>query len=283
MRSFLLLGALSVTKSIALDWEDEIGAILGHLEMIEEIDNFRETYLLDGRAHVEGDIFRNPDLAKTYELIARGGCDAFYEGEIADVLEAYMRLIGGYLRKEDLQAHTSTWGDPISVNYRGYDVYELPPNGQGIAALQMLTILEGFDLAAMGHNSAERLPLIEVVNGNRNEGEPDAGQQPHRKAGKEIINADPAHEDGEDERHDEGQQQRPEVDDGRVIGLQLLLRLPDVAHPDLTEEGAVPQKSECEAREAGDHEVVFNGAGHSDYIMPSSRSAIDANESACCC
>ena len=146
-----------VTQSIALDWKDNVEAILGSAATIEEIDNFRSTYLLDGRAPVEGEMFRNPDLARTYEIIARGGRDAFYEGEIADALDAYMRRIGGYLRKEDLAAHTSTWIEPVSTNYRGYDVFELPPNGQGIAALQMLNILEGFDLAAMGHNSADYL------------------------------------------------------------------------------------------------------------------------------
>lgn len=146
-----------VTQSIAVDWKDNIDAILGSAEMIEELDNFKATYLIDGRAPVEGEMFRNPDLARTYELIARGGREAFYEGEIADILDAYMRRIGGYIRKEDMAAHTSTWVEPVSVNYRGYDVYELPPNGQGIAALQMLNVLEGFDLASMDHNSADYL------------------------------------------------------------------------------------------------------------------------------
>ncbi|HKL19220.1 MAG TPA: gamma-glutamyltransferase, partial [Halalkalibaculum sp.] len=79
------------------------------------------------------------------------------EGEIADKIDAFMRENGGYLRKKDFEEHTSTWVDPVSVNYRGYDVYELPPNGQGIAALQMLQILEGYDLASMGYNSVEAL------------------------------------------------------------------------------------------------------------------------------
>ena len=102
-------------------------------------------------------MFTNPDLANTLEMIGRDGRDAFYKGEIADVIDAYMKRIGGPLRKEDFAAHTSTWVEPVSVNYRGYDIFELPPNGQGIAALQMLNILDGYDLAAMGLNSADYL------------------------------------------------------------------------------------------------------------------------------
>ncbi|MBU1822021.1 MAG: gamma-glutamyltransferase family protein, partial [Bacteroidetes bacterium] len=104
-----------------------------------------------------------PDLARTYEQIAKGGRDAFYKGTIANQLEAYFRKAGLYLRKDDLAATLSTWVEPVSVNYRGYDVYELPPNGQGIAVLQMLNILESYDLKAMGHNSADYLhTLIEA-------------------------------------------------------------------------------------------------------------------------
>ncbi len=124
---------------------------------IEETANFLATYYPDGKAPVEGQLFRNPDLARTLSLIADGGRDAFYTGPIADVIDGYMKRIGGYLRKADLAAHRSTWVEPQSVNYRGYDVFELPPNGQGVAALQQLNILEGFDLKAMGHNSADYL------------------------------------------------------------------------------------------------------------------------------
>src|SRR4029453_948252 len=105
----------------------------------------------------KGDIFKNPDLARTLRLIGEKGRDAFYKGEIADKIDAFMRANGGFLRKTDVEKHTSTWVEPVSVNYRGYDVFELPPNGQGIAALQMLNILEGFDLRAMGRNSPETL------------------------------------------------------------------------------------------------------------------------------
>lgn len=118
------------------------------------------TWVPDGRVPVKGDLFRNPDLARTYRRIAAGGRDMFYCGEIADEIDAFMRANGGYLRKADLAAHTSTWVTPVSVNYRGYEVFELPPNGQGIAALQMLNILEGFDLRAMGFNSADALHVM---------------------------------------------------------------------------------------------------------------------------
>src|SRR5438034_7902280 len=120
---------------------------------------FLETYTLDGKGRTpgKGDIFRNPDLARTLRLIGEKGRDAFYKGEIADKIDAFMRANGGFLQKADFENHTSTWVEPVSVNYRGYDVFELPPNGQGIAVLQMLNILEGFDLRAMGHNSPETL------------------------------------------------------------------------------------------------------------------------------
>ena len=120
---------------------------------------FLETYTLDGkgRTPAKGDIFKNPALAKTLRLIGEKGRDAFYKGEIADKIDKFMRENGGFLRKADFEKHTSTWVDPVSTNYRGYDVFELPPNGQGIATLQILNILEGFDLKSMGRNSAETL------------------------------------------------------------------------------------------------------------------------------
>ena len=117
--------------------------------------NFADTWMPGGQAPAKGDVFANPRLANTLELIANGGRDAFYKGVIADKIDAHMKSIDGFLSKEDLAAHTSEWVDPVSVNYRGYDVWELPPNGQGIAALQMLQILEGYDIAAMGFGSAE--------------------------------------------------------------------------------------------------------------------------------
>src|SRR5580765_7009551 len=121
--------------------------------------DFLENYTLDGkgRTPAKGDIFKNPALAKTLRLIGEKGREAFYKGEIADKIDKFMRENGGFLRKADFEKHTSTWVDPVSTNYRGYDVFELPPNGQGIATLQILNILEGFDLKSMGRNSAETL------------------------------------------------------------------------------------------------------------------------------
>jgi gamma-glutamyltranspeptidase/glutathione hydrolase len=116
---------------------------------------FLETYTLDGkgRTPAKGDIFKNPDLAKTLRLIGEKGRDVFYKGEIADKIDSFMQANGGFLRKADFAKHASTWVKPVSTNYRGYDIFELPPNGQGIAALEILNILEGFDLRAMGRNS----------------------------------------------------------------------------------------------------------------------------------
>lgn len=121
---------------------------------------FRETFTIDGRGPKPGEIFKNPDLAHTLRILSKKGRDAFYEGEIADKIDKFMRENGGYLRKKDFENHTSTWVDPVSVNYRGYDVYELPPNGQGIAALQILQILKGFDLKSMGYGSADALHVM---------------------------------------------------------------------------------------------------------------------------
>src|SRR3954451_5159646 len=112
---------------------------------------------VERRSPGKGDIFKKPDLARTLRLIGEKGRDAFYKGEIADKVDAFMRANGGFLRKTDFEKHTSTFVDPVSVNYRGYDIFELPPNGQGIASLQILNILEGFDLRGMGRNSPETL------------------------------------------------------------------------------------------------------------------------------
>ena len=123
---------------------------------------FLETYTLDGKSRTpaKGDIFKNPALAKTLRLIGEKGRDAFYKSEVADKIDKFMQENGGYLRKADFEKHTSTWVDPVSTNYRGYNVFELPPNGQGIATLQILNILEGFDLKSMSRNSAETLHIM---------------------------------------------------------------------------------------------------------------------------
>ncbi|MEM9878512.1 MAG: gamma-glutamyltransferase [Pseudomonadota bacterium] len=128
--------------------------------LIEEIDNYKSTFLRGDQPYREGEIFTNPDLASTLETLADDGRNSFYEGALADVMDAYLKRIGAPLRKRDLEAHQSTWVDPVSIEYRGWDVYELPPNGQGVAALQMLNILKHFDLAAMGPLSPDALHVM---------------------------------------------------------------------------------------------------------------------------
>ncbi len=124
-------------------------------ENLKEFPGFADTFMPDGKSPDKGQLFKNPRLANTYQTIANEGRDAFYKGEIAKKIDSYMAEHGGFLRYEDLAAHRSEWVTPVSTNYRGYDVYELPPNGQGIAALQLLNILEGFDIKSMGFGSAE--------------------------------------------------------------------------------------------------------------------------------
>ena len=124
---------------------------------------FAETYMPNGDVPRKGEMFKNPRLANTLVAIANKGRDEFYKGDIARKIDAYMAEQGGLLTYEDLAEHKSEWVMPVSTNYRGWDVYELPPNGQGIAALQILNILEGFDIASMGFGSAEYLhTLIEA-------------------------------------------------------------------------------------------------------------------------
>ncbi len=123
--------------------------------VLSRFPNFEETYMPDGSMPEKGEIFRNPYLANTYETLAEAGRDAFYRGEIAHIIADHVPESGGFLSYEDLANHSSTWVEPASTNSRGYDVWQLPPNGQGIAVLQILNILEGYDLASMGLNSAE--------------------------------------------------------------------------------------------------------------------------------
>lgn len=122
---------------------------------ISHYPHVKEVYMPGGKTPEKGEIFRNPSLANTLELIAEGGRDVFYRGEIARTIAAFMKEQGGFISLEDLASHTSEWVEPVSSSYRGYDVWELPPNGQGIAALQILNILENFDIAAMGFGSSE--------------------------------------------------------------------------------------------------------------------------------
>jgi gamma-glutamyltranspeptidase / glutathione hydrolase len=151
-----------VTELIAQYWSRNMATFekLHAAKALEEIDNARSVYLSGGKAPKEGQIFRNRDLAQTLELIATGGRDAFYTGLIAEAMGRYFKRIGGPLRKIDFETHRSTWVEPVSVNYRGYDVFQLPPNGQGTSALIMLNILEGFDLTKMGWGSADALHVL---------------------------------------------------------------------------------------------------------------------------
>lgn len=117
---------------------------------------FLDTFTVDGgRAPAEGEIWRNPNLARTYRILAEKGRDAFYKGELARTMARFLEENGSLLRYEDFATHQSNWVDPVSIDYRGYRLWELPPNGQGIAAQQILQILEGFDLAAMGRTSPD--------------------------------------------------------------------------------------------------------------------------------
>ena len=142
-----------VTEVIADGWA-------ANASVLAKFPNFAKTFMPNGRAPVKGEIFRNPLLANTLSEIAAGGRDAFYQGAIAQRIDKYMRANGGYLTAADLAAHRSEWVEPVSTNYRGYDVWELPPNTQGVAALQMLNVLEAYDLKSMGFGSADYLHLL---------------------------------------------------------------------------------------------------------------------------
>ncbi len=127
---------------------------------LSQYPGFVEQFTIDGRAPRKGELWKNPNLAATLEKIAEGGRDAFYKGEIARAIDAYFKANGGFLSYADLAAHQGEWVEPVSTNYRGYDVWELPPNSQGIAALQMLNILEGYDFSKIPFGSPEHLHLF---------------------------------------------------------------------------------------------------------------------------
>lgn len=127
---------------------------------MEEDPLAHETYLPGGRPPELGEVFRNPRLAKTLRRIAEGGRDAFYRGPIAEEIVRYAQATGGFLTMEDFENHRSSWVEPVSTNYRGYDVWECPPNGQGIAALHMLNMLERYDLKSLGPGSPDLLHLF---------------------------------------------------------------------------------------------------------------------------
>jgi gamma-glutamyltranspeptidase/glutathione hydrolase len=127
---------------------------------LKEFPNIKEVYMPGGKSPSKGEIFRNPMLANTLEKIVKGGRNEFYRGSIARDIDAFMKKNGGFLSFDDLSRHHSEWVEPVSTSYRGFDVWELPPNGQGIAALQILNILEGYNIASMGFGSAEYIHIF---------------------------------------------------------------------------------------------------------------------------
>jgi gamma-glutamyltranspeptidase / glutathione hydrolase len=143
----------AVSEIIAWDWV-EVEDVLARDPRAAAI------FLPDGKAPRTGDVFKNPALASSLELIAKGGRDVFYKGAIAKAIADDMQRRGGLIRAEDLAAHHADWVDPVSTTYRGYQVMELPPNTQGLVPLEMLNILEGYDLRALGHNTAAYLHLL---------------------------------------------------------------------------------------------------------------------------
>jgi len=142
-----------VTEAISHSWKVNTAKL-------KQNASAARTYLPKVRAPEPGEIFMQADLAQSLKMIAEGGRRVFYEGEIADAIVACSEANGGLITRKDLKDHKSTWVEPISTNYRGYDVYECPPNGNGVIALLTLNILEGYGLAALGHNSAEYLHLL---------------------------------------------------------------------------------------------------------------------------
>jgi len=124
-------------------------------------ENFKATYMLpNGQMPEKGGIFKNPHLADVYEKLATKGRDEFYKGSIARAIDTFMKRTGGFLSYDDMASHRSEWVEPVSTNYRGYDVWELPPNGQGISALQILNILELYDIKSLGFGSTEYMHLF---------------------------------------------------------------------------------------------------------------------------
>jgi len=145
-----------VSPIIAQDWA-------GTVNGLRRDEGAAATFLMDGEAPTPGEWFRNPDLARTFQRVADGGPEVFYGGELGREIVDGLAALGGYLTIEDLASHEPRWVEPLSVDYKGYTLWELPPAGQGIAALQMLKMLEGYDFSTMEHNSAEYLhTLIEA-------------------------------------------------------------------------------------------------------------------------
>ena len=123
----------------------------------EHNPTFKKVYFINNKFPRKGEIFRNLDLAKTLEIIADKGRDGFYKGKVASQIDTHFKQRGGFLSKQDLAKHSSKWVDPVSINYRGYDIWEIPPPGQGMSALQILNIIEGFDIGQMRFGSSEHI------------------------------------------------------------------------------------------------------------------------------
>jgi gamma-glutamyltranspeptidase/glutathione hydrolase len=146
-----------VTPIIAEDWANQVGKL-------QRDEGARATFLIDGeRSPRAGEWFRNPDLAASFREVASSGPAALYGGPLGRRIVDGLQELGGFVTIEDLERHRVEWVEPISAPFRGYRMYQLPPPNQGIAALQMLRMLDGYDLAAMGHNSAEYIHLLTEV------------------------------------------------------------------------------------------------------------------------
>ena len=142
-----------VPELIAWYWERSV-------PILSEWPGFVDQFTIDGRAPRAGEIWKNPYFADTLEILIREGRDGFYKGELAQRIADYMAANGGFLSYEDMASHRGEWIEPVSTNYRGVDVWQLPPNGQGVAGLQILNILEGYDLASYGFGSPEHVHLF---------------------------------------------------------------------------------------------------------------------------
>lgn len=142
-----------VSELIAYYWNRSV-------PILSKYPNFNKTFTINGKAPKKGEVFKNPYLANTLKLIAEKGRDEFYKGSIAKTIVKYVKDNGGFLSMKDMKKHKSEWVEPISTNYRGHDVWELPPNGQGTAVLQMLNILENYDIKSMGFGSPEYLHIL---------------------------------------------------------------------------------------------------------------------------
>ena len=145
----------SVTPVIAAEWQQ-----FSNKQTLASFGDFHEVYRREGKTPAAGDQFSNPQLAQSYRIIAEEGRQGFYQGEIAERIDKFMAEHEGYLRRDDLVSHRSEWVTPVSVNYRGYDIYELPPNSQGLAALQMLKLLQSRDLQSYAALSADSIHLM---------------------------------------------------------------------------------------------------------------------------